>query len=125
MMSEKDKFVRLVTYLNQLTQENALKWQSVYNPERLNLGRDKNVGSVFSASYKGKHLRIYEEQYKYWTDEDTFVWSSRVVLAFVDASGNNEWEFPSVAGLYDLLESVRYQSADVDKFIDDVFSEGN
>ncbi len=121
-MSEKDNFVRIVAHLNQLTQENTLKWSSVFNPDNLDLGRDKSVGAVFETTYKNKKLRIYEEQYKYWTDEDSFSWSTRIVLAFVDSSDNNAWEFPNIAGLYDLLESVRYQSADVDKFINDIFS---
>lgn len=122
MMSEKDKFVRIVAHLNQLTQENTLKWSSVSNPDDLDLGRDKSVGAVFETTYKNKKLRVYEEQYKYWTDEDSFSWSTRIVLAFVGSSDNNSWEFPNIAGLYDLLESVRYQSADVDNFINDIFS---
>jgi hypothetical protein len=122
-MAEQDKFVALVARLNELTQEGKLKWSAVYNPEELGLGTDKKVKLVFQTFYKNKTLRIYHEDFKTWYEEDRYVWASRIVLTFVDIGAQSIWEFPNVAGLGDLYESVRYQQAGVDEFINDVLSE--
>lgn len=122
-MSEQNQLIRMVAHLNELTQENKLQWQSVYEPSSsIYLGRDKIIGAVFESEFSGKHLRIYEEQSKYWHDEESYSWSPRLVFAFVDINGNNEWESPNVPGLYDLFESVRYQSAGVNEFLNNMFT---
>jgi hypothetical protein len=122
-MAEPDKFIRVVAKLNELTQEGKIHWTVVPHPEALDLGRDKPVTVVYEAPYKDKCLRIYREEYKYWYDENRYTWSDRIVLAFTEKNGQNAWEFPDVPGLADLFDSVRYQKAEVDKFIREVFSE--
>jgi hypothetical protein len=124
LMEEQDKFVSVIAKLNELTQEGKLTWSKEHFPENLNLGKDRPVKLVFSAFFRNKTLRIYAEEYKYWYEEDRYEWDSRIVLAFVDdITSQNIWEFPQVAGLADLYESVRYQEADVDQFIDEILSE--
>lgn len=122
-MGDLKKYVKTVAKLNELTQDRNLLWSTIPDAESLNLGKDKPVKTVFQSDYKGKELRIYEETYKFWTDVDRFEWSNRIVLAIVGDDNENLWEFPSVIGITDLFESVRFQVANVDQFIDDLFSE--
>lgn len=122
-MAEQNQLIKMVAHLNELTQENKLQWQSTYEPSRsIYLGRDKIIGAVFETSFNGKELRIYEEQSKNWHDEESYTWYPRLVFAFIDANGNNEWESPDIPGLYDLFESVRFQSAGVNDFLKNMFS---
>ena len=124
-MTERNKLVKVVSKLIELTQENVIKWENVGIPEPVAQGGDKRIGPVFEITYKEQRIRIYEEEYKDWYDEDKYTWSSRVVLAFVDYMDKNNWEFPqTVAGLRDLLESVKYQTANVDEFINKFIEEG-
>lgn len=122
-MGNLKKYVKTVAKLNEMTQDGNLLWNTVPNAESLSLGKDKPVKTIFQTVYKGKELRIYEETYKYWTDEDRFEWSSRIILAIVGENGENLWEFPAVVGIIDLYESVRFQVANVNQFIEDLFSE--
>jgi hypothetical protein len=121
-MAEQDKLLSVIAKLNELTQEGDLKWYAVPNPESLDVGTDKKPTAVYETKYKDKRLRIYREEYKYWYDEDRWEWSSKIILAFVDKNNQNAWEFPDVAGLADLYDSVRYQGAGVDQFIKDMLS---
>lgn len=124
-MADENKFIKVIARLNALTQERKLIWESLFDPESLSLGRDKRVNSVYQTHYKNKALRIYEENYKAWYDEDRYTWASKVVLAFVDRNDQNAWEFPELPGLWDLLESVKYQETKVDVFVDEILSDEN
>ncbi|MDI6792938.1 MAG: hypothetical protein QME81_08750 [bacterium] len=110
------KLITLITYLSKLTQEEELSWERLFPPDSLS----SKTEVVFETTFEDRKLRIYEEYYKNWYDEDNYVWDSRVVLSFIDSQGRTEWEFPPVAGLGDLLESVKYRSANVGGFLDSV-----
>ena len=119
-MANQAKIVQLVAVLNQLTQEGQLKWEAREPTSSINLRPDQLVDTSYETRFEDRRLRIYEEKYKSWIDEDRYTWSSRVVLAFVDGTGDNAWEFPPAAGITDLLESVKYQTAGVDDYLESV-----
>ena len=90
---------------------------------------------TFITRYKNKILGLYERRSKIETMPTGSLglisasifniipsnWNTGVVLEFIDEKGNNIWTFPDVKGLRDLLNSVKYQIAGVDDFLNDLF----
>jgi len=62
-------------------------------------------------------LRIYETKYlEYYVQFDNHYWAQRPVLEVFDEAGNSLWKAPHMAGLSDLLDSVRYKTSGADVF---------
>ena len=121
----KDKLVEAVAKLIQLTQENKIKWSSDEPPDNLKGDANDYVETIFLTKHENKNLRLYERMYKVEVAPMLQVlssynshWKSEVNLEILDSAHNNIWTFPLVTPLNDLLESVRYQVADVNDFIE-------
>ena len=113
-----NKWEALVAKLLQLTQEGAIKWQAGEPPTEL-LRAKERTSVVYTTSYLGQHLRIYEYENKYWMDEDRFEWSGSVRLEFTDPSGRANFEIPGGGvGQWDLLRAVQHQTSNVDAFLE-------
>lgn len=131
MTEKKDKFVEAVTKLIKLTQEGELQWRSG------DISRyDIKVESVFITEYKDRLMRLYKYVYKvqqpgpftlthgiFGSKREYPYWETSVKLEFIDSNGRTVWEFPSTPALFDLLEEVQYQVAEVDEFLDDIMAE--
>ena len=108
--------------INQLTQKGKLHW----TPEPTNVHHfadsDRRVEIYYLARYSDRRLRLYKESYKDFDDEDRYTWGERVCLEFVDDDNRALWRFPRSRALWDLLETVQYQTADVDTAIDELLS---
>ncbi len=114
------KIVSLTSKLNRLTQEGVLKWRRMNPPEDLTVGTDEIVTKFYATEYEGRNLGIYEERYR---DHGAPYWDNRPVLALFTKNWQKEWEFPQVAGTWELMRSVEYQLADVDSFITKILGE--
>lgn len=121
-MDSQKKTIKLIAYLNELTQKDKLQWERQEPPDAVVIGHNNRVDYVYTTVFEERRLRIYEERYKSWYDEDRYTWDTRVILDFVDFEGKSEWIFPYAPVLWDLLESVKYKSAHVDDFISEVLS---
>lgn len=128
-MEETKKWVRIVSKFNELTQEGQLSWTRLDPPPGL---RDSNtiVEAVYVSEVRLKEIyqrvRIYEGKYRTYDNDFGSYWANEVVLEFIDEEGRSEWQFPEIPGIWDLLESVKYQVTDVDSFLeefDEVFGE--
>ena len=107
-----DKWVHVVTQLNKLTQEGALKWEPIYPPATL---KDQNyvlVDPVFRTIYKDKVLVAFSREWEGYGVETG--------LAFLSEEDKLLWRFPEISGTSDLLESIRFQVADVQGFLDEL-----
>ncbi|HEY9160954.1 MAG TPA: hypothetical protein VIS94_07710 [Desulfomonilia bacterium] len=121
-MDAEKKLIKLIAYLIELTQKGKLNWERHDPPDSIVTSHDNIVDFVYQTTFENKELRIYEERYKYWYDEDKWNWDSRVILDFADDYGRSVWKFPSLPGLWDLLESVKYREVDVDGFVSDIIN---
>ncbi|HXF39133.1 MAG TPA: hypothetical protein VN687_05420 [Blastocatellia bacterium] len=118
MTTESEKLIDAVVRLIKGTQEGKISWtvkkQTVFpsiEPEE----NEPNI--VYEAEYRNRRLRLFEVN-------NQFSAGRRTMLKIIDDSGTTLWLFPEISGLDDLLSSVRYQTADVKKFLDDIIGDG-
>lgn len=119
-----NKYIEVISKLNRLTQENKLKWARYEIPKTLSTGTDDIIHEFIGTRYKESFMGLYVRNYrKYDPDQDRVYWDDILTLAMFDGDLNEQWQFPTQSGLYELYESAKYQIADVDGFIDSVLSE--
>lgn len=117
-----------------LTQNGEMKWYTDDTIKRPEIKKDQKIETIFVCNHKNKKLRIYKKTYKpndffskaistgFGHDEERMV--SKLILEFIDIDGNKLWQFPDINALVDLFESVQYQAAGVDDFINDILEDG-
>jgi hypothetical protein len=117
MATEQEKVINAIVKLIRGTQEGSITWSVKKQTTAPSLDPNEYVEPdiVYEADYKGRRLRLYEVYQRYE--------GRHYILKFVDDGGTTLWTFPEVSGLDDLLSSVRYQIADVKKFLDDLIGE--
>lgn len=119
------KMVEAVSRLIELTQDDRIKWAESTVPSRLSEDANVFIEAVFCTETAGRHLRLYERETRKYvnplfgaiTFSENPLWEKRVVLEIVDLTERVLWTFPNVTPLSDLLETVRFQVADVSDFI--------
>ncbi|MUI54411.1 hypothetical protein [Aliivibrio fischeri] len=117
-MATQKEFVELVDQLIELTQEKTINWLREGAPSSLLINGSK-VKYVYITEYNNKTLRIYEELYKYFTDEDEYHWQTRTIIDFVDGE-DSIFEFPQTSNSWDLLKVIQYCDVDIDGFMNDM-----
>lgn len=120
-MADIKSTVKLIDRLIELTQEKKITWERVLAPLSLTFNGCK-VKYIYITEYKNKNIRVYEETYKHYHDEDEFYWSSRVNFEFFDA-GESIYDFPEVSNARDLLKAIQYRDVDIDSFMNDIFND--
>jgi hypothetical protein len=112
-----DRWKLAIDKLRSMTEAQSLQWDKVYD-----LDRDFRSATVifpaFMTSTEGKRIAVYEYQFKSFTDEDAWHWSTEVAIEFVDSNDNVEFLWPSTGGRWQLLDAIRRQTSHVDKFLD-------
>jgi len=88
-----------------LTQEGKIKWTAFTGVIGLTYLNERSPG--YKTTYQNRHLRIYKDY-------------GATILEFVDQNGISLYQFPKSQALNDLLSAVRYQSAGVKDFINDL-----
>jgi hypothetical protein len=117
-MNDEKTFSKVIIQLINLTRSNELKWKKQDPPNWLTDSGSK-IESVYLTEYKGRKLRLYEEKYQSYDDFDrSYSWAKRPVLQIIDQFNKTDWEFPWCRELKDLIEAVRYHSANVSEFLD-------
>jgi hypothetical protein len=112
MTTANDKLIDAIVSLNRGTQEGRIIWAVKKPTPTLSLTDPKSaVQAVYETEYGGRKLRLYETAYTFPN------------LEIIDDDGTALWPFPPVSGLDDLLSSVRYETAGVEKFLDGIIAE--
>lgn len=113
----------IINKLIKLTRNEQIKWERGRPSSFLIIDEDEKVDMMYITKYKNRFLRLYEKKYKsYESDAETYYWDSTVILELVDDEGLTEWKFPFDNNLWELIEAVKYQTADVKGFLES-FSE--
>lgn len=110
-------WVLLVDKLTELTQYNEIKWERDFAPSYLQSSINK-VDFVYFTYFNNQRFRIYEETYKYFTDEDEYYWETQARVDLVDNFGNPIFEIPTTRNMYNLMQAVKYQSSDINRLFD-------
>lgn len=113
-------YIKLIDHLTELTQTNQIKWNRDSPPKSI-LTTHNRISQVYTTFYNQKHIRIYEEMYKYFTDEDDYFWQTHLILEFTDEYDNSIWQFPQTPNSWDLLNAIKYKDANIDDFLKGIF----
>ncbi|MGF1713122.1 hypothetical protein L4C37_21500 [Vibrio kagoshimensis] len=105
-------WVLLVDKLTELTQYNEIKWERHTAPNHLQ-STISRVDFVYFVYFNNKQFRLYEENYKYHTDEDEYYWETQARLGLVDELGNPMFDVPNTRNMHNLMQAVKYQSSDI------------
>ena len=117
-MKNEKKYLKLVSKLNRLTKEDKLSWKKSSPPAALRNGVDTIWVDFYTTYYADIKLGIGEARYKSYSEyDDQFYWDQTIVLALLDDE-DLQYEFPKIEGSWNLLETVRYNWADVESTID-------
>jgi hypothetical protein len=119
-----EKLIKAISKLNQLTQENKIKWEIMEPPSNLSKGRDVIIPFFYGTKYKANNFGIYEVRYETISHETGQLgWDNVFLLSVFSDDWMKLWSFPRVSGVYDLLRSVGYQIGDIGKIVDSILSE--
>ena len=124
-MEKNEKLSAFVSKLNRLTKEGQIKWKRQRPPNSLLESRDSEgrITYFFGAEYMGKNIGVYEEKYRaYIEDTDSYSWEGRPVLGFFGEKWELEYEKTHIMGMWDLIDTIQYQLAEVEEFLDKILS---
>lgn len=116
-MSDKN-LLKTITKLNRDTKEGTVLWDSDRRAPSSLSGGDNLLGNMYSTRVLGKNIRLYKYEYKDYYEEESFHWSTRFRLELVDHWGATTFIFPEDTSIYDLYNSVMYQTSNVKDFLD-------
>ena len=115
-----DDWKRATERLARLTVESRLEWVPFY--ELKARGEEKITEPVF-LTVNDRRVAVYEYRYRYFTDEEKWEWDNEVAIEFVNENLDLEYRWPQVAGRLQLLDVIRYQVSNADKFLKEFLAE--
>jgi hypothetical protein len=124
-MEKKEKLSAFVSKLNRLTKEGQIKWKRQRPPHSLVESRDSEgrITYFFGAECMGKNIGVYEDKFRaYHEDTDSYSWEGRPVLGFFNEKWELEYEKFQIIGMWDLIDTIQYQLAEVEEFLDKILS---
>lgn len=110
-------WVLLVDKLTELTQYNKISWKREDAPRYLQSSINR-IDFVYFTHFNNQRIRLYEDTFKYYTDEDVYYWETEAVLDLVDDFGNSTFDVPKTKNINNLLQAVKYQAANINNFFE-------
>ena len=119
-MTPKEKAAAAISTLTRQTLSGSISWvklQPAIEPANAN---DK-ITDYYEAEVKGQRLAIYAGHTPHRDEGDEQPWwQDYVELVALDPERQVGWRFPRVVGAAELLDAVRYRSAGMDRFLDEL-----
>jgi|GEM_PF-6465259 len=110
----------IIDKLIELTQHNQMSWES-RDPVAPMVGPDSRVDMVYVANYIGRNIRIYQQHFKYYLDEERYVWDEQMIVEFIDDYDALLGKLPKTPNAYELLKAIQFQNPQINSFYDDLF----
>ncbi|EMA8651640.1 hypothetical protein [Cronobacter malonaticus] len=115
---------KLYVRLNKETVKKLIKWEAIEAPSNFTEASEDIVDTLFLLEYKGKKLALYLRKYKYFLDEERWVWGEDPELAIVTDKLKILWNSKnSSQALRDLYETVTRQASGFNDLINDLLNE--
>ncbi|WP_299010973.1 hypothetical protein [uncultured Shewanella sp.] len=112
--------IEIIDKLIELTQHNKMVWASK-DPVPPMIGPDHRVDMVYVANHIGRNIRVYKQHYKYYLDEEKYIWEDQINIEFVDDYGSLLGELPKTPNSSELLNAIQFQNPQINSFYDDLF----
>ena len=112
-------YVKLIDHLTEFTQIEQIHWKRTNPPNNI-ITINNRINQVYTTTYNHRHIRVYEEDYKYFTDEDVYYWQNQLIIELIDSCQNSIWQLPPTNNGWDLLNAIKYRDGNIDGFINDV-----
>ena len=111
-MTDKEKWVEALARLTRKTLEGEIKWQITSSK-----GIADAVGKTFETTFRGQRIRAFQTRgyIKTIVFGDSL---NRVVIEFMDDTGNPVYRPPVLDGAKDLFSAIEHQTKPVGEFID-------
>jgi len=123
-MTNKNKYIKLITQLNRKTKEGKLKWKRIDPPDGLTKGSNDEYIDFYRTEIGDILIGIGEYRFKDYIKEfDKFYWSERVVLVLLRDNNELEYKIPVTEGLWDLIDTIRQSYANVEYKVDRLFNQ--
>jgi len=119
-MFSKKQTVEIIDKLIELTQHNKIIWESE-DPVSPMVGPDSRVDLVYVANHIDRNIRIYQQHFKYYLDEEKYVWDEQINIEFIDYNGNSMGALSKTPNAYELLKAIQFQNPQINSFYDDLF----
>lgn len=119
-MDTENKISKLISQVLRSTYAGAVRWDVGDPPASLTRATDSFIPLYLTARYKGSELVLYEERSKYWTDEDTFNWSTSlhfgVIVGRVVVSDYSRYS----PVLQELFAEAKRKASNIDSLLDNL-----
>lgn len=110
----------IIDKLIELTQHNQIKWESQV-PVPPMVGPDTRVDMAYMVNHLGRNIRVYHQHFKYYLDEEKYVWDEQMIVEFIDVNGASLGRLPRTPNAWELLKAIQFQNPQINSFYDDLF----
>ncbi len=119
-MNTEDKMTKLVGQVLRATYDGDVAWRLESPPHSLTRATDNFIPVYLEARYKGVKVVLFEKREKYWTDVDSFSWTSALHFGIPvgDTVVSDYSEFSPM--LRQLFEAARDSASNLDSLLDDL-----
>ncbi len=115
-MSKENEFIFKLT---KETLRRNIKWSDKQNKDLVLPHEERATSKLYISNIENKKFRIYEFQYKQYTDEYEWLWNQRVRLEMIDSNEERIYEFGYNYSLNDLFDAVMKSNSGIDEFLDE------
>ncbi|MEI6559594.1 MAG: hypothetical protein WCO00_14420 [Rhodospirillaceae bacterium] len=116
------KLARLATTLDFETLDGKVRWTAMPPPSDMIRGTDSIITQVFETEYNEIKLRVFEKRVKCFIDDVNYCWDYPVVLQFVGDNGAPDWEAENIAGVRELIDTIKLRTCRVEQKIDAILA---
>ncbi len=121
MFTEKQtQDLNAIERISKATQKGTIKW-SIYSRRKLSISSSKNqIGQYsYTSVYRGKKLRIYRYNERYYIDDSAFVDEEYTQLEIIDDDGQVLYSFDSFKPTDDLMALAQASANELSDFFAD------
>ncbi|MGH1519871.1 hypothetical protein [Chryseobacterium sp. JK1] len=114
----RNKNLEFILALIKKTNNKEIIWQIVNHQISLPY-EEKITSKIYKTTIQGKHFRLFEYQYKHYTDEDEWLWVQRKKIELIDNENEKLYEFNYEYSINDLFDAVTRQTSGIEDFLND------
>ena len=120
MSSEWESAVKKLTAL---TREGKLKWTPTYELSERRRSQYRLVGPAYIGDTNNKRIAVLEYEFARFDLDGNEYPDTGISIEFIDPRWETEWVWPASGGRFELLEAIRFQTSQADKFLENFLHE--